>query len=441
MDKHTSIDHTGNLMADYSPETLIDYFFADANVQRLVTSTASWQPLRICYPKEVNVSRFLAWLLDPSEGHGLGDWAIQSLLIRAWWNSDDADVPLTTRRFLSPSNVQTEGFSSAVVTTEVDLNGRSLDVLIVDASHRRYIAIENKFGAQQSRAQLKDYREQLEKLLPDFLGVHIFLDSREAVPEDAAWIPVGYDWLAEFLREAEKREATAQHVQQALSQFRNVIEDEAEDSMGKSAFGHLVTEVARGHPEVLELMTPWARHGSKGARVHMLTELISEANTLDGKSMLRLFQLYWRRASVWDHCIRQAQFAPFVSALRQRFDDVLVDPKRVRTGFSLMRWDSLIDLEQFSDWNYYPAGVNVRQTGEKFQVTTFIQLNHVRAEKRDVLIEAAEAFRKTNGVRRKMSDEQSFVVLRRLRDLNKSRAVNETLSQLVELQARLESIR
>ncbi|MFP3555496.1 PD-(D/E)XK nuclease family protein [Paraburkholderia sp. SIMBA_049] len=349
-------------MGAYATETLIDYFFADANVQRLVTSTATWQPLRICYPKEVNVSRFLAWLLDPAEGHGLGDLAIQLLLTRAWWNSDDVDMPLATRRFLSPSNVQTEGFSSAVVTIEVDLNGRSLDVLVVDASRKRYIAIENKFGAQQSRAQLKDYRKQLEKLLPDFLGIYIFLDSNESEPEDPAWISVGYDWLAEFLRESEKREATAQHVQQALAQFRNVIEDEAEDSMGKSAFGRLVTEVAGGHPEVFELMAPWARHSSKRNRAQTLTELMSEATTLDGKAMLRLFQLYWRRTAIWDQCIRQAQFAPFVSALRQRFDDVLIDPKRVRTGFSLQRWDSLVDTEQFPDWYYYPAGANVRQT-------------------------------------------------------------------------------
>lgn len=228
-------------------EELIDYFFGDANIQRLVTSTASWEPLRICYPKEVNVSRFIAWLLDPTEGHGLGDLAIQSLLVRAWWQCGGVDIDFATLRFLSPASVHTDGFSASVVTTEIDLGGRSLDVLVLDASRRRYIAIENKFGAYQSSAQLKHYRKQLEKLLPDFLGVHIFLDSNEAEPADSAWIPVGYDWLADFLREAEKREATARHVREALAQFRSVIEDESEDSMGKSTYGRLVTEVAGGH--------------------------------------------------------------------------------------------------------------------------------------------------------------------------------------------------
>ncbi|WP_325099089.1 PD-(D/E)XK nuclease family protein [Burkholderia contaminans] len=248
-------------------EDLIDFFFADSDVQRLVTSTASWQPLRICYPKEVNVSRFIAWLLDPSEGHGLGDITIQSLLTRAWWGSDDVALSAAERRFISPSNIQSEGFSSAVVTTEVTLGNRSLDVLVVDASRKRYIAIENKFGASQAYRQLKDYRRDLIKLFPEFMGVHILLDSKEAKSADPAWITVGYDWLADHLREAEKREATAPHVREALSQFRSVIEEEAEESGATSVYGRLVTEVASRHPEVFNIMEPWVKNGSKGGHV------------------------------------------------------------------------------------------------------------------------------------------------------------------------------
>lgn len=424
----------------YRTEDLVDHFFGDPNVQRLVTSTASCEPLRICYPKEVNVSRFIAWLLDPTEGHGLGDLAIQSLLVRAWWQIDHAVVPVATRRFLSPSSVQTDGFSAAVVTTEVSLDGRLLDVLIIDAARRRYIAIENKFGAQQSRAQLADYRKQLEKLLPDFLGVHIFLDSNEADPEDPAWIPIGYDWLADFLMEAEQRGATAPHIRDALAQFRSVIEDESEDAMAKSAYGRLVTEVACGHPEILGLMLEWSGGSSKGMRAHVLADLMRYNNTLEGKAMLRLFQLYWRRTRVWDDCIRQVQFGPFVMALRARFDDLLVDPKRVRSGFSLQKWESLIDREQFSSW-FYPAGVTVRQTGESFRLTTFVNLNNVRAEKRDGLIAMAHDIRGANGVGAQLKDEQSFVRLRHRKDLSLERAVDEVVSQMAELQARLDTIR
>jgi len=421
-------------------EDLVDYFFGDANVQRLVTSTATWEPLQICYPKEVNISRFIAWLLDPTEGHGLSDLAIQSLLIRAWWQSDAADLDVATRRLLSPGNVQTEGFSSCVVTTEVSLGGRSLDVLVLDANRRRYIAIENKFGANQSKSQHKHYREHLKALLPSFLGVHIFLDSNEAEPEDSAWIPVGYDWLADFLREAEKREATAHHVRDALAQFRRVIEDEAEDSMGKTTYGRLVTAVAGDHPEVMRLMATWSNTCVKGTRALTLAELMKQATTLEGKATLRLFQLYWRRTAVWEDCIRQVQFAPFVSALRDRFDDLSVDPKRIRTAFSLQQWASLVEHDRFEHW-YYPAGVNVWRGDQTFNVTTFIQLNDVCPEKREALIEVAEEMRKANGVKVRMKDEQAFVVLRRRKGLTQDHAVKEVEFQLAELQGRLSAIR
>ncbi|MDR9839379.1 PDDEXK-like family protein [Herbaspirillum huttiense] len=417
-------------------EECIDYFFGDANVLRLVASSASWEPLRICYPKEVNVSRFIAWLLDPTEGHGLGDLAIQSLLARAWWQSDEAELEIATRRFLSPANIYTEGFSASVVGTEIALGEKSLDVLILDTNRRRYIAIENKFGAAQSKKQLKSYRNHLEKLFPDFLGIHIFLDSNDAEPEDKAWIPVGYDWLADFLREAEKRESTAMHVRDTLSQFRSVIEDEAEDAMAKSTRGRLVTEVASGHPEIFALMNEWAAICSKGQRAAMLNKLLSDATTLEGKAKLRLFQLYWRRTVVWEECIRQAQFAPFVHTLRSRFDDLIVNPKRVRTAFSLENWVGLIDTEQFAEW-YYPAGITVWRTGEKFRVVTFVQLNDVKAEKRNQLIEVAEDIRRANGIKGLLRDEQAFVMLRQRKELLLDRAIAETQSQMIELEAKI----
>ena len=92
------------------------------------------------------MSRMLAWLIDLSQGHGLGDMVLRSLLIRAWTNSDESDISTTVRHFLAPYNLMTEGFSSVVITTELDLDKCSLDVLAVDASQRRFIAIENKFG-------------------------------------------------------------------------------------------------------------------------------------------------------------------------------------------------------------------------------------------------------------------------------------------------------
>lgn len=402
---------------------------------------ASCNPLRICYPKEVNVSRFIAWLLDPSEGHGLGDQAIRSLLVRAWHESKKAKIPLPTptRRFLAPSHVLTEGFSASLVTTEVILDGRSLDVLMIDDAGRNYVAIENKFGAQQSSAQLSHYRKHLEKLFPDFTGVHIFLDSRLKSPEDSAWISIGYDWLSEFLMEVEQLDSIAPHVREALAQFRNVIEDESKDAMIRSAYGRLVTDVACKHPDILGLMQEWSLSSSKGMRARDLAQLMQGRSTLEGRARLRLFQLYWSRTRVWDDCIRQVQFGPFVSKLQARFNDLLVLPRIVRSGFSLDRWDSLIERQGHSKW-FSPAGVTVTQTGESFRVVTYINLSSVRASKRDSLREIAADTRSSDGQNGNLGDEQSFVRLRVRRDLTLERAVDETLSEMVKLVDKLKPI-
>ena len=420
-------------MANEGVAEAVDRFFGDQNVQRLIAMSATWRPLQICFPREVNISRLLGWLLDPTEGHGLGDLAIQSLLARAWQSPNRVALPLAIQRFLSPASVYTEGFSSVLVTTEVELGSKSLDVLVVDPRGRRYIAIENKFGAKQSDDQLKDYREGLEELLPNFLGVHIFIDSNDAVPDDDGWVSVGYDWLAEFLYAAEQREATALHVRETLQQFRAVIEDEAEDMASSDAKDVLVTEVSSGHSKLLlEQMKSWQKL-KKGVRAKRLAELMEGATTLEEKAKLRLFQLYWRRKQLWDECIRQAQFAPFVREMKKCFDEVLVSPKRVRTTFFLRKWIALADDAESGQ---LPAGITVRQTGETFRVVSYVQLDHISADKRDAVSAVAADAR--NG--RKIQEDQRRIVIRRSDNLSKENAVKRALGDCADLHKVLEPV-
>ena len=84
-----------------SLDSLVDELYADPNVQRMLALSTHSEPLQICYPKEVNVSRFLAWLLDPSQGHGLGDQAIKSLLTRAGVSAHQANLTLNCDNYMS----------------------------------------------------------------------------------------------------------------------------------------------------------------------------------------------------------------------------------------------------------------------------------------------------------------------------------------------------
>jgi hypothetical protein len=150
--------------------------------------------------------------------------------------------------------------------------------------------------------------------------------------------------------------------------------------------------------------------------------------------------MYWRRPSIWEQCLRQVLFSPFVVSLRSEFDDLLQDPKRTQSVFSLSRWEFLVDKEQFDDEWFFPAGIAVRQTGETFRVTSYLQLTHVRADKKEGLRVAATSLRR-GSINRRLSDEQSWVALRRRKDLSLEGAVEFASEQLRALQLALESVR
>ena len=132
--------------------SLVNALFADADVQLIHALSTHSEPLQICYPKEVNVSRFLAWLIDPGQGYELGDQALKSLLTRAGLCSESAMITLNDRRFLTEANVHFLAFTSLIVMVEAELGlpneTRYIDVLAVDPAAKLYVAMENKFGMQ-----------------------------------------------------------------------------------------------------------------------------------------------------------------------------------------------------------------------------------------------------------------------------------------------------
>ncbi len=425
-------------------ENLVDEMYADADVQRMLSLSATASPLRICYPKEVNVSRFLAWLMDPGEGHGLGDHPLRSLLARAGQTDRAQFLPQNDRRFLSPSSVHTQSFSSVVVSTEVDVGLRSkkllLDVLILDPAARLYVAIENKFGAKEGDDQTKNYHKGLDKLFPNYRGIHVYLDSNEAEPKDEAWLPVGYDWLAEFLKSSEQRESTAQHVREALAQFRSVIEDEDEDSAARSPLGTLISHVAGKHRDALAAMKDLVKPNARSQRAKELAAIVRDGLTTNqAKAQMRLFQLYCRRPALWEQCFKQTLFGPFKKTLAERFSDLAVDPRRVVTTFSLDDWDRLVDKEGKDVW-YYLAGVKVSYADEKYSVVSYIEFSDVKPDRREALLSFANELRVQNGLRVGREDS-GWLVLKRVQGLPAGRAIDEASEQLLALKNGLDRIR
>ena len=83
----------------------IDYFLADRTVQGVIEASRESRPLQICYPREIPVSRFLGWVLDPTQGHGLNAAVIRRLLTACWETATSEAISPKLRKQIAPSRL------------------------------------------------------------------------------------------------------------------------------------------------------------------------------------------------------------------------------------------------------------------------------------------------------------------------------------------------
>ncbi|WP_172672205.1 PD-(D/E)XK nuclease family protein [Variovorax paradoxus] len=426
--------------------------FEDAEVHELLALTARRQALSICTPREINVSRLLAWLLDPSEGHGLGDRALRSLLVFAGKTGQVEHLSRSDREFLLPHNVHQLALSGLVVNTELQVNAKtktgarasasrgargSLDVAIIDPTTKLCVAVENKFGAPQSREQLKKYRQRLEKLFPSFRRIYIFLDKFEAQPDDPEWLAVGYSWLSGFLLEQENSSVLSEDVQRTLREFREAVQDQDEESASTSSTNKLITSVAARHQDAIEAMCDLARPKGK-IFLELMQELAADTRSAEGRARMALFKLYRTRSMLWDECRQQARFAPFFEGLSKQFADLDRDVKRVNSWYSLRSWDRFVSPEYQEEY-FFPAAVRVHAHDKRFNVVTYLDLRSLKLDKRDALRELVICTRKSLGGNSPKTNGDTFDVFRSM-NLTQAAAVEEVRVRLGWLQSQLEKI-
>jgi len=127
---------------------------------------------------EIRHSNTLAWLLDPTESHGLGDVFLRRIL----------------SNMLLESNADIKGISAAQVElmdlsdVEVRREWKNIDVLVIIRSKPNVVLlIENKIGSGEVTRQLIRYREQVGKEFPTALLIPVFLtlDGHPSEDDDA----------------------------------------------------------------------------------------------------------------------------------------------------------------------------------------------------------------------------------------------------------------
>lgn len=142
--------------------------------------------------QEIKHSNFLAFLLDPNQKHPFGDGFVRSFLMQAARNSIDKNF--------SPLEVALRTYSDLEVYREwsdQQVSKRKIDIVMVSRKNRAVYVIENKVGAAESKDQLSDYRDCIERHA-GFKGYEkcfVFLTPDASEPSDVNWSTIDYDFV------------------------------------------------------------------------------------------------------------------------------------------------------------------------------------------------------------------------------------------------------
>ncbi len=153
-------------------------------------------------------SRFLAWLLDPSENHGLGPQFVKAFLEKAASKATNLDL----------SDVD---FSSLLVEREVSKETSRLDIRLIDPSGHFGCVVENKISSKEGEKQTTRLFEDNRGIYPKELFIYLTLNRREE-PEDTHFLPVAYGELLPMLNDL--LEQSSDDTKYLIKNYLNTLE-------------------------------------------------------------------------------------------------------------------------------------------------------------------------------------------------------------------------
>ncbi len=149
--------------------------------------------------QEVRHSDFLAYLLDPTQNHGLGDEFARRLLQKALTLANTQPLPL------SPIDLDIWSLNELVVQRE----WQNIDLLLSDEPHRLAVIIENKIDSSEHSDQLERYLGIVRQHHPEWNILGLYLSPDGDAPSHETYIPLDYATVCKIVeRLIESRSST-----------------------------------------------------------------------------------------------------------------------------------------------------------------------------------------------------------------------------------------
>jgi hypothetical protein len=212
--------------------------------------------------QEIRHSNVLAFLLRPTENHGLGDSFLKGMISKALDN-------LPGEPPISDLNLALADFSDALVFRE----WRNIDLLIESKANNLIVAIENKIGSSEGANQLSKYEDTVRAEFPKFGKLYCYLTEEGEPASNEEWSALSYSDVIDALQDAKDRHLpTLTNEGRILIDHyidvirRNVVPDKAlveqcrklyarhRQALDLSGFSSAANEFFKTHPE-LKMLT------------------------------------------------------------------------------------------------------------------------------------------------------------------------------------------
>jgi hypothetical protein len=236
-----------------------------AQLESLIAEFNIFQALGVVRA-EVRHSHLLAFLLDPSQSHGLGESFLRRLLQRAL-----SGVP-RERAAVMPVDLDVIDLDTADVRRE----WHHIDVFVLDSRNKLAVIIENKIDSAEHSDQLQRYWGEIDRRFPTYRIIGIYLSPEGDRPSDDRYIPISYGIVAETVgRFIEARggmlagdvRTLLRHYEQMLKRY--IVTD--------SEIAELCRNLYRKHRQAFDLVFEHRPDSGEGEVSELFHELIRDA--------------------------------------------------------------------------------------------------------------------------------------------------------------------
>jgi len=235
----------GNFMLDKQDKKMLEDLVLDPLLEELEARIEKFNIFEAigAVRQESRHSDFLAFLLHPTQNHGLGDVFLKRLLQKAIAYSENNELSITQ------IDLDIWDLSQAEVLREWD----RIDIFVLDQTNQLVTVIENKISSKESTGQLKRYREKIERLYPNFKKIFLYLTPDGDDPSDKIYLRLDYSLICELVENLANSRASILGTE-VVTVMKHYTEMLRRHIVSESEIAELCQKIYTKHQRALDLI-------------------------------------------------------------------------------------------------------------------------------------------------------------------------------------------